>query len=162
MLESRQNFRAPPPESATMRRISRPLIAIAAELGALALLAGPSAAAEDDSSFASQSVPASAIAGSRFSVSLTFTNTGATAWTVPGGYMLGCPNPVTGANWSVDSVALPSLVPAGSKVTFTFSVTAPVTPGTYEFQWQLQKGATFFGAPSANVPIKVRALPATQ
>lgn len=69
--------------------------------------------------------------------------------------MLGSPDPANSANWQVSSVALPSPVEAGSSVTFTFRVTAPITPGTYDFHWQLAHGARFFGATSTNVAIKV-------
>jgi Ig-like domain from next to BRCA1 gene len=114
-----------------------------------------SPADDDDAAFASQSVPESMSVGSRVFVTLTFRNTGATSWTAQGGYLLGPPDPATGATWQVSSVALPSAVPAGSSVTFSFRVTAPATPGTYNFQWQMQSRSRFFGATSTNVPIKV-------
>jgi len=99
-------------------------------------------------------------AGTRVSVSVTFTNTGTTSWTVSGGYVLGCPSPANSATWEVSSVALPSTVEVGSTVTFSFRVNAPITPGTYNFQWQLEHGTTFFGATSTNVAVKVVAPPA--
>ena|SRR6266853_1263363 len=138
-----------------MHRPTRSLIIAAAGLAAVMMLAARSAAAADNSSFLSQAVPESISAGSRISVSLTFMNTGTNAWTVAGGYVLGCPNPADGGTWQVDSVALPSPVPAGSSVTFTFRINAPMTPGTYNFQWQLESGTTFFGAKSTTVPVKV-------
>jgi hypothetical protein len=55
----------------------------------------------------------------------------------------------------VSSVALPSTVAAGSSVTFSFEVTAPYAAGTYNFQWQVQSQTRFFGAMSANVPVRV-------
>jgi len=54
---------------------------------------------------------------------------------------------------------LPSTVEAGSRLTFSFRVTAPFTPGIYNFQWQLQHGTTLFGATSTNVVVKVVAPP---
>ncbi len=142
-----------------MRRSIRPLTVVAAGLAAVALLAAGSASAADDSSFTSQSVPTSMGAGTRVSVSLTFTNTGTTSWTASGGYVLGSPNPANSATWQVSSVALPSTVEAGSRLTFSFRVTAPFTPGIYNFQWQLQHGTTLFGATSTNVVVKVVAPP---
>ena len=136
-----------------------PLIALVAGFAAVTLPATRSAAADDNSSFTSQSVPVSAQAGNRFSVSLTFRNTGSTSWTVSGGYVLGSPDPVNSANWQVSSVALPSPAEAGSSVTFSFRVSAPITPGTYDFHWQLAHGSKFFGATSTNVAIKVVAPP---
>jgi hypothetical protein len=91
---------------------------------------------------------------------VTFTNTGTTPWTVSGGYVLGSPSSVNSATWEVSSVALPSTVEVGSSVTFSFRVNAPITPGTYNFQWQVEHGTTFFGATSTNVAVKVGAPPA--
>jgi hypothetical protein len=128
----------------------------AAGLAALAvLLVAGTASAADESRFLSQAVPASLSAGSSTSVSLTFMNTGTTSWTVPGGYTLACPDVGTAGTWEVDTVGLPGPVEAGTSVTFTFRVTAPTTPGTYNFQWRMQHGTTFFGAASTSVPIKV-------
>jgi hypothetical protein len=142
-----------------MCRTIRPLVVVAAVLSAVSLLGARSAAAADNASFTSQSVPASMGAGARVSVSLTFTNTGTTSWTISGGYVLGSPNPANGATWQVSGVALPSTVEVGSTVTFSFRVSAPITPGTYNFQWQLEHGTTFFGATSTNVAVKVVASP---
>jgi len=50
-----------------MRRSIRPLILVAAWLAAVMLLNARSAAADDNSSFTSESVPASMPAGMRFS-----------------------------------------------------------------------------------------------
>jgi len=86
-------------------------------------------------------------------------NAGTTSWTVSGGYVLGSPNPAKSATWQVSSVALPSTVEAGSRVTFSFRVSAPITPGTYNVQWQMEHGTTFFGATSTNVAVKVVAPP---
>jgi len=69
----------------------RTLIAVAAGIAAVTLLSAGPAAAEDNSSFVSQSVPASMRVGIRVAVSLTFRNTGTTSWTPAGGYVLGSP-----------------------------------------------------------------------
>jgi len=138
-----------------MHRTIGPLIVVVTGLAAVTLPTTRSAAADDNSSFTSQSVPTSARAGTRVTVSLTFRNTGTTSWKVSGGYVLGSPDPANSANWQVSSVALPSPVEPGSSVTFTFRVSAPITPGIYDFHWQLAHGTTFFGATSANVAIKV-------
>ena len=95
------------------------------------------------------------VAGTRVSVSLTFMNTGTAPWSPSGGYLLGAPNSDIGATWQVSSVALPAQVAPGSRVTFSFRVTAPATPGIYGFQWQMESGTTFFGARSTNVSVRV-------
>jgi RHS repeat-associated protein len=53
-------------------------------------------------------------------------------------------------------VALPNDVAPGEQVTFSFNATAPTTPGTYNFQWQmLREGLAAFGAASPNVAVSV-------
>jgi len=134
----------------------RRVFSVTGSLAAVSLLAAiPSTAADNNSSFISQSVPASMVAGTRVSVSLTFMNTGTAPWSPSGGYLLGAPNSDIGATWQVSSVALPAQVAPGSRVTFSFRVTAPATPGIYGFQWQMESGTTFFGARSTNVSVRV-------
>lgn len=132
---------------------------VGAGLVAALVLGGQAAVASDDSSFRSQSLPPSLVAGTHVSVSLTFVNTGTTAWSPHGGYVLGCPDPGKSANWEVSMVSLPTTVEAGSSATFTFNVTAPGTPGTYKFQMQMEHGTTFFGATSTEVSIRVENRP---
>ena len=57
--------------------------------------------------------------------------------------------------WQVGSrVPLPRDVAPGGSVTFTFSVKAPTSSGTYNFQWQMvQDGVEWFGEPTSNVSI---------
>ena len=64
--------------------------------------------------------------------------------------------------WGLHRV--PVITPDGTRVgytgyyTFTFTVTAPTTPGVYNFQWRmLQEGVEWFGATSPNVAITVSA-----
>ena len=53
-------------------------------------------------------------------------------------------------------MSLPHDVAPGSTVDFTFDITAPVVPGTYNFQWRmLQEGVQRFGDATINVPITV-------
>jgi hypothetical protein len=52
---------------------------------------------------------------------------------------------------SGDSVA------PGQQKTFTWTVQAPATAGTYNFQWRMvQDGVTWFGNMSANVAVVVQ------
>ena len=115
----------------------------------------------NDAAFASQSVPASMTAGQPYSVSVVMSNTGATTWTGAAGYKLGSENPQNNVTWGSSRVALPADTPPGGQAAFTFTVLAPTTPGTYNFQWRMvQDGAAWFGAPSANVSVTVSAPPA--
>jgi len=71
-----------------------------------------------------------------FSASVTMNNTGLTTWTAGGNspYKLGSQNPQDNTTWGLNRVALPTFVPPGASVTFTFTVTAPTQPGSYNFQ----------------------------
>jgi len=106
-------------------------------------------------SFVTQNVPASIVAGQTANVSVTMTNTGGTTW-VPGSYFLVSQNPPGNTTWGLSQVGLASSVAPGSNATFNFTVAAPATPGTYNFQWQMnQSGVGYFGGVSTNVPVSV-------
>ena len=108
-----------------------------------------------NSQFVSQSVPSTMQTANSYPVSVTFTNTGTATW-APGQYILYSQNAPGNNRWRVNSVPLPSSVAPGASVTFNFTVYAPITPGTYNFQWRLRKSGTGdFGALSTNVPVVV-------
>lgn len=108
-----------------------------------------------NSQFVSQSVPSTMQTANSYPVSVTFTNTGTATW-APGQYILYSQNAPGNNRWRVNSVPLPSSVAPGASVTFNFTVYAPLTPGSYNFQWRLRKSGTGdFGALSTNVPVVV-------
>src|SRR5205814_1785464 len=82
--------------------------------------------------YVSQTVPGVMLAGQPYNVSLTINNTGTNTWAV-GNYFLGAQNPQDSQVWGISRVWLPAAVAPGSSVTFNFTVTAPSTPGTYNF-----------------------------
>jgi hypothetical protein len=86
--------------------------------------------------FLSQSVPTSMQAHHTYNVSVTLKNTGDTTW-VPGSYFLGSRNPQDNTTWGKNRVPLPYAAGPGGQVTFSFTVTAPASSGSYNFQWQL-------------------------
>ncbi|HKQ05087.1 MAG TPA: NBR1-Ig-like domain-containing protein [Blastocatellia bacterium] len=94
-------------------------------------------------------------AGQSYSVSLNLTNTGTTTWT-PGSYSLGSQNPQDNTVWGLNQVVVPSTVAPGAAVTFTFTVTAPSPTGSYNFQWRMKHGTSYFGQMSTNLPVRVR------
>jgi hypothetical protein len=106
--------------------------------------------------FVSQNMPPSMTAGQSTLVSVTMLNTGTTTWTAPG-YMLGSLNPQGNITWGLSQVGLGGLsVAPGAQATFSFNVTAPATPGTYNFQWgMMQSGVGYFGSASPNVAVTV-------
>jgi len=117
----------------------------------------PPPAPVDNASFVSQSIPSSMIAGQTAGISVTMSNTGNTTWAA-GTYFLGSQNPQANSTWGLNRVNVASPVAPGGQATFTFNVTAPIVPGTYNFQWQMAKdGGGSFGSMSTNLGIAVSA-----
>jgi hypothetical protein len=111
-----------------------------------------------DAAFNTQTVPSSMTAGQSYSVTVTMVNTGNRPWT-PGGsnpLRLGAQNPQDNNIWGLSRVDVPSVVNSGASVTFSFTVTAPSTAGSYNFQWRMvQETVTWFGDMTSNVPVTV-------
>lgn len=112
--------------------------------------------------YVSQDVPATMYPGQTASVSVTMRNTGGTTWATGGAnpHGLGSYNPADNTIWRTSTrVALGAAVGPGQEKTFTFTITAPQTPGTYNFQWRMvQESREWFGATSPNVAITVRSM----
>ncbi len=108
--------------------------------------------------FISQSVPATMTPGQTYAVSVTMRNSGSSTWTAAEDYKLGSANPLDNMTWGLKRVLIPdgTTVPPNTDRTFTFNVTAPTTPGTYNFQWRMvREFIEWFGASSTNVPVNV-------
>jgi hypothetical protein len=121
--------------------------------------------------FVSQSVPSSMVAGQTYTALITLKNTGNTTWTnttgpgTPNAYSLGSQNPQDNHTWGLapypNRVPVSGSVSPGAIATFTFSVVAPATAGTYDFQWQMVDDfVTWFGGLTPNLQIVVTS-PAT-
>ena len=121
------------------------------------LTIGASATPNFDSQFVTQTVPSTVQTGQLFNVTLKWVNTGAQSWDGAGGFKLGSQNMPDNTTWGPNRVPLvSSSVAPGQQLEATFTATAPQSPGTYNFQWQLfQEGVGFFGQASANVAINV-------
>jgi hypothetical protein len=107
----------------------------------------PLGGAPNYANFVSQSVPDQMAAGQTYTVSITMNNAGTNWWLIN---LLGVPEsesdvsvrlgaqiPQDNMTWGDNRVPLPSSVSPGQNVTFTFDVTAPSTPGEYNFQWMM-------------------------
>jgi YD repeat-containing protein len=106
--------------------------------------------------FVTQSVPAQMFAGNSYTVSVTFRNTGTKTWTSADNYHLGSQNPQDNLTWGGARASLASPVPPGGEGTYTFTVTAPPTAGTYNFQWRMvQDAVEWFGEFGANQQVVV-------
>lgn len=123
-----------------------------------ALASGQAAAAADNASFVSQVALTSLKPGQSALVSVTMKNTGTTTWTEAAGYRLGSQNPQDNHFWGTGRVLLgagESIAP-GQQKTFSFTITAPLVTGSYNFQWRmLREGVAWFGAFSTNVLVNV-------
>ncbi|MDX2064399.1 MAG: NBR1-Ig-like domain-containing protein [Fimbriimonadaceae bacterium] len=110
-----------------------------------------------DSAFVEQSIPTTMVRGTTASVTVTFRNTGAYAWKF-GQHSLCSVNPFGTKQWGVVAPPMPAgtTVNYDGSVTFTFTIRAPQTPGTYNCQWQMrQSGQQNFGPTTPNVEITV-------
>lgn len=109
--------------------------------------------------FVRQSAPTSPLLpGQMASVQVIMQNVGGTTWTASGTnpFSLGSQNPQDNATWGFARQAVQGSVPPGAEATFTFNITAPAVPGTYNFQWRMvQEMVTWFGDFTPNIPIVV-------
>jgi hypothetical protein len=106
--------------------------------------------------FVDQTVPAEMVADQNYTVSLRMRNTGTTKWTAAEQYRLGSVNPVDNVVWGLKRVAIPVEVAPGAEVTVTFAVTAPGSPGQYNFQWRMvQDTVEWFGQETPNASVVV-------
>ena len=110
--------------------------------------------------FVSQLVPAVMAPGSVGVVSLTFRNAGTNTWSEADKHRLGSILPIDNVTWGVNRVVLTNTVLPGDTYTFTFTISAPLVAGNYDFQWMmLQEGVARFADASTNVVIQVAGLP---
>ena len=111
---------------------------------------------EARSLFMQQTVPSTMVPGQTASATIMMRNLSPTTWTAGQGFKLSVEG--SGTTWGRNQVVLPYDVPPEGLVEFVFDFTAPVVPGTYNFQWRmLQEGVQRFGDVTTNVPITVLA-----
>lgn len=109
----------------------------------------------NDAAFVSQTIPTTMTAGQTYNISVVMRNSGTTTWSTTA-YKLGSQNPQDNTTWGLSRVSLPASVAPGGQATFSFNVTAPSTPGTYNCQWKmLQDSASYFGTASTNAVVTV-------
>jgi hypothetical protein len=114
----------------------------------------------DNAKFVSQTVPSNLQPGETAEVSITFRNNGSTTWTRATGYKLGTQNPQDNNLWigakRVRLSASETIAPGQTK-SFSFEITAPDEPGTYNFRWRMIQGIDqWFGKRSTNLQIIVQ------
>ena len=95
-------------------------------------------------------------AGQSYKVTMRMRNTGSNTWTPATSYCLRSQNEADNTRWGLNRVAVPTSVASGAEVSFDFSVTAPATAGSYNFQWQMaQDGVAWFGGYTTNTVVNV-------
>lgn len=108
--------------------------------------------------FVSQSVPTSMTVGGTYSVSVTMQNSGTSTWTPSAAQKLGAQNPHDNSTWGMSRVDLSAgdAIAPGQSKTFAWTVTAPSSPGTCNFQWRMvQELVEWFGPTTPNVSVNV-------
>jgi hypothetical protein len=120
-----------------------------------------SACPTNNAQFISQSVPTTMTAGQTYTATVTMKNTGTRTWNSAGNYRLVSQNPMNNNIWGLNAVGISSAYPvnAGESRTFSFTIFAPTTAGTYNFQWRMTTGTSDnplgFGDFTPNVIIQV-------
>ncbi len=112
----------------------------------------------NDARFVQYSYPQAMAPSSTEPVTLTFQNIGTTVWTKESEYFLGSQSPQDNYVWGMNRVfpgANESVSP-GETIEFHFQITAPSSPGTYDFQWRMVKEhVEWFGEFSPHTSITV-------
>jgi carboxypeptidase T len=108
-----------------------------------------------------QTVPRRLTPGQTATATITVRNVGAAAWSAivsRNPDRLGAQSPQDNQTWGRHRVELPiSKVTPGTEVTFRFQITAPETPGLYDFQWRMVRELTsWYGDPTPRVRVLVQ------
>jgi hypothetical protein len=91
-----------------------------------------------------------------YSIEVTFRNTGDDDWTVDAGFSLMAADPTIATIWGIESVDLPYSVQSSEIVTFTLTLTAPASAGSYPLSFRLAKDGLPFGTVSRLVNVSVQ------
>ena len=94
----------------------------------------------------SHTIPSVIAANSLASVTVTVRNEGTNTWTMNDNYKLGAVGNSDPFAINRSLLASGDAIASGQTKTFTFTMTAPSTPGCYQSDWQmLQEGVVWFG-----------------
>ncbi|HXU31107.1 MAG TPA: hypothetical protein VN851_11065 [Thermoanaerobaculia bacterium] len=109
--------------------------------------------------FLQQSVPTSMVGGQQYPVTVTLKNVGGITWNPSGAKCNSFRLAQVGSTaWNPVRVELTGPVAAGGNIQLNFTVTAPQTAGSYNFQLRMvHECVEFFGAASPNVAVTVGA-----
>ncbi|HLK99412.1 MAG TPA: M12 family metallopeptidase [Myxococcaceae bacterium] len=103
-----------------------------------------------------QNLPTTMKVGTSYTVTVVMENNGGVSWDPALGYKLGSQNAPDNTTWGFNRAALPGAIHPGQWGYIHFTVRAPPSAGTYNFQWRmLREGVAWFGDYTANQPINV-------
>ena len=116
----------------------------------------------DNSTFVSQTITNRMAPGETYDAQIVLRNTGNTTWPAASfdpdadAFNLGSQNPDDNTTWGFPRVELANAVAPGQLAVINFTVTAPTTAGTYDFQWRMvHENFDWFGAFTSNLVIEV-------
>ncbi|HEX3028929.1 MAG TPA: leucine-rich repeat protein [Clostridia bacterium] len=102
--------------------------------------------AYDAAVIVSDTIPANMTAGQSYKVSVTLKNTGSNTWTAAANYRLGAVGNSDPFATPRQTITTGEAIGVNQQKTFTFTMKAPSTPGTYTTDWQmLKEGVAWFG-----------------
>ncbi|MBI3653975.1 MAG: DUF4214 domain-containing protein [Acidobacteria bacterium] len=99
-------------------------------------------------------------AGGRYTLNLSFKNTGTSYWNVQNGYELGAQSPLSNTFWGKDKVEIGNCIAPDTEPNprFAINIIAPPVSGKpYNLQWQVYKNGSPIGVASASVMLTVDA-----
>lgn len=109
-----------------------------------------------NAAFIGQQVPSEMVAGQTYPVAVMVQNTDINTWTPDALFRLGSINPQDNMTWGVNRIELTEVVGPWQYTTFRFNVSAPLTPGDYQFSWRMvQEGREWFGEIPPYTPVTV-------
>jgi len=100
-----------------------------------------------DAVIVSEDIPSTMVAGQSYVVTIRVRNLGSNAWAASNGYKLGSPGDSDPFAYPRQELNPSDIIEGGQEKVFTFTMTAPSTPGTYQTDWRmLIESVTWFGA----------------
>lgn len=108
----------------------------------------------NDAQFVTETrVPTSLGPGRAFAITLVMKNAGTATWNTT--YKLVSRDQTLNTNWGTNTIPLVGTVSPGANATFNHTFTAPLTPGTYHFEWRMASATSAFGDETPNTTIVV-------
>ena len=110
----------------------------------------------NSAAFVSEALPPAVVVGQSYDAVVTMKNIGTTTWDPAALYALGAQSPQDGMTWGIARAYASGPTPPGQTAVFNLRITAPWTPGSYDFQWRMRReNVEWFGQPSPRTVVNV-------